>query len=182
MSPSRTVADLLQSFAGFERRALDLYRHFARLFAERPDVATIWRTMSDAEAGHSAILLLAEDRLPPHHSSPEAGVIVDERHLAEWTSRLEELDDMGRRTGLSLQEAAEVTLTWEVEELPRLLALLSALPEPARRITAAGFIEGVEEHLQCLRNLLSAVGHHALLPEVSRMEPSVERLRYLAAG
>ncbi len=182
MSSPRTVGELLQVFAGFERRALELYRHFAQTFAAHPTAGQIWRTMSDAEAGHFAVLRLAEDRLPAGSIGPEASPSLDDAHFQEWESTLQELDAKGRRPGLALAEAAEVTLTWEREELPRLLTLLAGLPEPARRLTAAGLVEGTEEHLHCLKELLKAVGCDPLLPQVARIEESVARLRHLAAG
>ena len=182
MSALLTLGDLLQMFAGFERRALELYRHFAQEFAGHTSAGRIWRAMSDAEAGHFAILRLAEDRLPAQGTAPEPAVRFIEDQLEEWKATFEQLDAKGRRPGLAPAEAAEVTMTWEREELPRLLTLLSALPEPARQVTAAGFVEGVEEHLRCLRELLRAVGSDPLLPEVSQLEESVARLRLLAAG
>lgn len=182
MSSAHAVADLLLAFAGLERRALELYRHFAQAFAGHPAAARIWRAMSDAEAGHFAILRLAEDRLPPQGTAPEPGVSLVEDQLEAWKATVEQLDAKGRRPGLAPAEAAEVTLTWEREELPRLLTLLSVLPEPARQVTGAGFVEGAEEHLRCLRELLKAVGRDSLLPEVSQLEESVARLRLLAAG
>lgn len=182
MSSPRTVADLLQIFAGFEQRALDLYRHFAQAFAGHPALGKIWRAMSDAEAGHFAILCLAEDRLPAGSMAMAEGFSVDENRLAEWRSTLDRLEAKGRRPGIAPAEAAEVTLRWELEEAPRLLAVLSGLPEKARRVTAAGFIEGAEEHLRCLRELLTTVGSDSLLPEVSRLEESVAFLRLLASG
>ena len=181
MSSPRTVADLLQIFAGFEQRALDLYRHFAQAFAGHPGLGKIWRAMSDAEAGHFAILCLAEDRLPPGGSAREPDPSFNEERLAEWKSTFDRLDAKGRQPGLAPAEAAELTLRWELEELPRLIMLLSALPEKARRLTAAGFIEGAEEHLRCLRELLRAVGREPLLPELSRLEESVASLRLLAS-
>lgn len=182
MSSPRTTADLLQIFAGFEQRALDLYRHFAQAFAGHLAASRIWRAMSDAEAGHFAILRLAEDRLPAGGADAAPGPNFDDKRLAEWKSTLEQLDAKGRRPGLAPAEAAEVTLTWEREELPQLLALLFALPEPARHVTAAGLIEGAEDHLRCLKELLKEVGSDSLLPEVSRLEESMERLRLLASG
>jgi hypothetical protein len=62
------------------------------------------------------------------------------------------------------------------------LALLADLPEPARQRTAAGLVEGAEEHLSSLKELLKAVGSDRLLPEVSQIEESLSRLRHLAAG
>ncbi len=181
MSSQRTVADLLQIFAGFEQRALDLYRHFAQAFAGHPALGKIWRAMSDAEAGHFAILCLAEDRLPAGSMPMAENFGVDESRLAEWKSTFDQLEAKGRRPGIAPVEAAEVTLAWELEEQPRLLTLLSALPEKARRLTAAGFVEGAEEHLRCLRELLRAVGRDPLLPELSRLEESVASLRLLAS-
>lgn len=182
MSSARTMADLLQVFAGFEQRALDLYRHFAQAFAGHPAASRIWRAMSDAEAGHFAILRLAEDRLPAGGADAAPGPSLDDKGLAEWKSTVEQLDAKGRRPGVALAEAVEVTLTWEQEELPWLLTLLSALPEPARHVTAAGFIEGAEDHLRCLKELLKAVGSDPLVAELSRLEESVARLRLLASG
>ncbi len=182
MSSPQTIADLLQMFAGFEQRALDLYRHLAQVFAGHPALGTIWRAMSDAEAGHFAILCLAEDRLPAGSMAIAESLGVDENRLAEWKSRLDQLEAKGRRPGIAPAEAAEVTLAWELEEMPRLLTLLSALPEKARRLTAAGFIEGAEEHLRCLRELLTAVGRDPRVSDVSRLEESVASLRLLASG
>ena len=182
MSMPRTLGDLLQIVAGFERRALELYRHFAQTFAAYPTVARIWWAMSDAEAGHFAVLRLAEDRLPAGGIAAEVGRGFDEGRLEEWESTIKELEAKGRRPEIDPAEAAEITLTWEREELPRLLALLADLPEPARRLTAAGLVEGAEEHLQSLRDLLKAVGLDRLLPEVSQIEESLSRLRHLAAG
>ena len=182
MRAPRTLSDLLQIFAGFELRALELYRYFAQVFAAHPTAGRIWRTMSDAEAGHFAVLRLAEDRLPAVGSTTEVDRRFDERHLDEWESTLQELEAKGRRPEIDPAEAAEITLTWEREELPRLLDLLTDLPEPARQRTAAGLVEGAEEHLQSLRDLLKAVGLDRLLPEVSQIEESLSRLRHLAAG
>ena len=177
-----TLSDLLQIFAGFELRALELYRYFAQVFAAHPTAGRIWRAMSDAEAGHFAVLRLAEDRLPAVGSTTEVDRRFDEGHLDEWESTIKELEAKGRRPEIDPAEAAEITLTWEREELPRLLALLADLPEPARRLTAAGLVEGAEKHLHSLRELLKAVGSDSLLPEVSQIEESLSRLRHLAAG
>ena len=182
MSALLTLGDLLQIFAGFERRALELYRYFAQVFAAHPTAGRIWRAMSDAEAGHFAVLRLAEDRLPAVGSMTEGNRRFDEGHLDEWESTLQELEAKGRRPEIDPAEAAQITLMWEREELPRLLALLADLPEPARQRTAAGLVEGAEEHLHSLRELLKAVGSVRLLPEVSQIEESVSRLRHLAAG
>jgi hypothetical protein len=182
VSASRTLSDLLQIFAGFERRALELYRHFAQVFAAHPTAARIWRAMSDAEAGHFAVLRLAEDRLPAADGAPGADRRFDEVHLDEWESAVQELEAKGRRPGIDPAEAAEITLTWEQGELPRLLALLADLPEPARQRTAEGLVEGAQEHLDCLKELLSAVGSDRLLPETSAIEASLSHLRRLAAG
>ena len=182
MSTPQTVGDLLQIFAGFEQRALELYRHFAQEFAGHASAGRIWRSMSDAEAGHFAILRLAEDRLPPGGAALEVGLNLYEDRLDEWKATLEELDTKGRRPGLAPADAAGITLAWEREELPRLLTLLAALPEPARRATAAGLVQGAEEHLRCLEELLKAVGSDSYLPEVSRLEGTLARLRLLAAG
>lgn len=177
-----TLSDLLQIFAGFELRALELYRYFAQVFAAHPTAGRIWRAMSDAEAGHFAVLRLAEDRLPAVGSTTAVDRRFDEGRLDEWESTIKELEAKGRRPDIDPAEAAEITLTWEREELPRLLALLADLPEPARQRTAAGLVEGAEEHLSSLKELLKAVGSDRLLPEVSQIEESLSRLRHLAAG
>ena len=182
MSAPLSLGDLLQIVASFERRALELYRHFAQVFAAHPTAGRIWRAMSDAEAGHFAVLRLAEDRLPAVGSTTEADRRFDEGRLDEWESAVLELEAKGMRPEIDPAEAAEITLMWEREELPRLLALLADLPEPARQRTAAGLVEGAEEHLHSLKELLKAVGSVRLLPEVSQIEESLSRLRHLAAG
>ena len=178
----RTLGDLLQIVAGFERRALELYRHFAQTFAAYPTVARIWWAMSDAEAGHFAVLRLAEDRLPAGGIATEVGRSFDEDRLEEWESTIKQLEAKGRQPEIDPAEAAEVTVAWEREELPRLLALLADLPEPARQRTAAGLVDGAEEHMRCLKDLVKTVGSDRLLPVISQIEESMARLRHMAAG
>lgn len=182
MNATLTAGQLLEAFAEFERRALELYRHFAQTFAGQPEAARIWRAMSDAEAGHFAVLRLAEDRLPRGGASAAPDPAIDQARLDGWRARLEELETKGQRAGLVPADAAEITLTWEREELPRLLTLLAALPEPARQATSAGLVQGAEEHLGCLEDLLKAVGRDSLVPEISLLQESVARLKLLAAG
>jgi hypothetical protein len=138
--------------------------------------------MSDAEAGHFATLRLAEDRLPRETAPTRTNPAIDAARLKEWRARVEELETKGQRSGLTAADAAEITLTWEREELPRLLALLAALPQPARTAAAAGLAEGAEEHLGCLEELLKAVGRESLLPEVPLLKESAARLAELASG
>ena len=178
----RTLGDLLQIVAGFERRALELYRHFAQTFAAYPTVARIWWAMSDAEAGHFAVLRLAEDRLPAGGIATEVGQSFDEDRLEEWESTITQLEAKGRQPEIDPAEAAEVTVAWEREELPRLLDLLTDLPEPARQRTAAGLVDGAEEHMRCLKDLVKTVGSDRLLPVISQIEESMARLRHMAAG
>jgi len=182
VSATLTAADLLEVFAEFERRALELYRHFAQTFAGNAAAARIWRSMSDAEAGHFAVLRLAEDRLPRVGAPAGPKPAIDQARLDEWKARLEELEAKGKGPGLAPADAAEITLTWEREELPRLLTLLAALPEPARKATALGLVQGAEEHLGCLEDLLKTVGRDSLLPEISLLMESVARLKLLATG
>lgn len=181
MSATPTAEDLLEVFADFERRALELYRHFAQTFAAQPAASRIWRVMSDAEAGHFAVLRLAEDRLPRAGAPAGPKPIIDQGSLEEWKTRLAELEAEGKRPGLAPADAAEITLTWEREELPRLLTLLAALPEPARKATAAGLVQGAEEHVQCLEELLKIVGREPLLSEIPHLKESVSRLMRLSA-
>ncbi len=182
MSATLKAGELLEAFAEFERRALELYRRFAQTFAGQPAAARIWRAMSDAEAGHFAVLRLAEDRLPPGRASAAPNPAIDTARLDEWKARLGELEAKGQRPGLTPADAAEITLTWEREEVPRLLTLLAAIPEPARKVAAAGLAQGAEEHLGCLEELLKAVGSDSFLPEISLLRESVARLKPLATG
>jgi len=141
VSAPLTLSDLLQIVAGFERRALELYRYFAQVFAAHPTAGRIWRAMSDAEAGHFAVLRLAEDRLPAVGSTTEVDRRFDEGRLDEWESTIKELEAKGRRPEIDPAEAAEITLTWEREELPRPgrgRRGTSALPERAVKSSRIG--------------------------------------------
>jgi rubrerythrin len=178
----RPAVELLQRVAGFERRALELYRHFARAFEGHQSAARTWQAMAEAEAGHFAILSLAEDRLPAGEGTAGCATVLDEAQLARWEATLADLEAKGRQPAITLEEAAEITVTWEREEAPRLLALLDALPEPTRRSTAAGLAQGADEHLECLERLLETVGREALLPALAPIRDSVSRLNALAAG
>ncbi len=150
--------EALTAFAEFERRALELYRRLAALYAGTPELTGMWREMSDIEAAHFATLSLAADMV-----QMEGGVPAPPPSLTPgaWDAARKILEDAERKAadgGLPAGEAAQLALVLESSELPRIADLLAWLPGRARASIGSGIAAGLEAHLQCLERLAAASG------------------------
>jgi hypothetical protein len=161
------LAIVLTRYAQLERRAMVLYRALATRFAAVPDAARRWQEMSDAEAGHFAVLGLAEDwvALGGAASTPTP---ITEESLDLLGQRLTTLEEAAGREACGLAEAVEISLTWEELEMPRVAALIDLLGEPARGRVRAGLVAEAEAHVGSLRALVAA-GAPALAPRVAAL-------------
>jgi hypothetical protein len=152
-----TAADALTAFAELEQRALELYRRFAALYAATPELARLWREMSDIEAAHFATLTLAADMVqmegvggPPASLAPGA-LDASRRIFADAERKAAE-------GSLGPGEAAQLALLIESGELPRIADLLGWLTGRARASVGSGVAAGLQAHLECVERLAVASG------------------------
>lgn len=168
-----TLEAVIEAYASYEKRALHLYRKLAERFSDNPEASQQWRRMSDAEASHFTHLQLAPDWIAMA-AGPKTNPDLKLAALDPLAAQLRQLEETAERPALSLKEAAELTLAWEELELPRILDLLSHLPEPAREKVRAGLVGEAERHYADLLELVKAAGAGGL-------EQRVDALRTRAA-
>jgi len=149
-----TLSALIEAYAGYERRALLLYRRLSERFAADAVTSRLWRAMSDAEAGHFTTLQLATDRLAMAGGAVTE-VAVD---IAAIEKGLTALEQAVAATALSAALAAQLTLEWEEAEIARITALLPSIPEPVRARVHTGLLGEIDAHYGDLRALLAAAG------------------------
>ncbi|HUF92214.1 MAG TPA: hypothetical protein VMR23_07550 [Candidatus Limnocylindria bacterium] len=153
-----TLAALIEAYAGYERRALLLYRRLSERFAADAVASRHWRAMSDAEAGHFTTLQLATDRL-----AMAGGAAIDvDADVAAIETRLAALEQAAAATALNAAQAALLTLEWEEAEIARITALLPSIPEPVRARVRTGLLGEIDTHYADLRALLAAAGRDDL--------------------
>jgi hypothetical protein len=149
-----TLSALIEAYAGYERRALLLYRRLSERFAADAAASRLWRAMSDAEAGHFTTLQLATDRL-----AMAGGATTEvEVDIAAVEKRLTALEQAVAATALSTAQAAQLTLEWEEAESARITTLLPSIPEPVRARVRTGLLGEIDAHYGHLRALLAAAG------------------------
>ena len=146
----------LEACSTFERRGITFYRRFAGRFHDPPEASRLWTKMSDMEAGHFAILTLSQDlvqmsRVTLRRRSPPP-------LLTRRNERLAALESQGETSSLTLAEAVHLAVAWEEIELPRVLALLPALPLEARRRMLSGLLAETDLHYDCLKALAGLAG------------------------
>lgn len=163
------LSALIEAYAGYERRALLLYRRLAERFAADRDASARWRAMSDAEARHFTTLQLATDRL----TMAGGATIEVDVDLAAIEARLDALEQAAAAVTLGAREAVLLALEWEEGEIARITGLVAALPEPVNARVRSGVLGEIGAHHADLRALLAAAGRHDL-------EARVEALRTAA--
>lgn len=156
-----TLVALLERFAGYERRALLLYRSFAERFQGEPGASDLWRALSDAEASHFTTLRLATDRLAIAGAAAlEAGDLAG--GLDDLERRLQEVEAAAARPGLALTEAIGLAVTWEELEIARIARLVAALPDVVRPHVQPGLLGQLDRHHGDLRALARITGVEGL--------------------
>jgi hypothetical protein len=149
-----TLSALIEAYAGYERRALLLYRRLSERFAAEPVASRHWRAMSDAEAGHFTTLQLATDRL-----AMAGGATTDvDADVTSIDTRLAAIEQAAGAPALTAAQAAELTLQWEEAEVARVTALLPSIPDAVRARVRTGLLGEVDAHYGDLRALLAAAG------------------------
>ncbi len=164
----------IEAYAGYEKRALTLYRKLAERFRDHAQATRLWRQMSDAEASHFTTLQLAPDWIAMA-GGPKVDLELEPAALDALGGRLGQIETAAERPGLSFPEAVELTLAWEELELPRVLELLSSLPEQVRGRLRAGMLGESARHYADLLELANAAG-------VSGLAERVEALRARAGA
>ncbi len=147
---------VLTAFAELERRALDLYRRFAALYAGTPALAAMWREMSDIEAAHYATLTLAVDMVRMEPGGLAVPPHLTPGSLAATQKILQDAEQKAAEGSLPAGEAVQLALLLESSELPRIAELLGWLPGRAKASAGSGIAAGLEEHLRCLERLATA--------------------------
>jgi hypothetical protein len=147
---------VLTAFAEFEKRALELYRRFAALYAGTPALAALWREMSDIEAAHFATLSLAADMVQMDPGGAPTPPSLTPGSLDATRKILEDAERKAADGTLPPGEAAQLALVLESSELPRIMDLLAWLPDRAKASVGSGIAAGLEEHLRCLERLAGA--------------------------
>jgi hypothetical protein len=165
-----TLAALIEAYAGYERRALLLYRRLSERFAADGVASRHWRAMSDAEAGHFTTLQLATDRLAMAGGTA-IDVDVDVVAIEQRVAALEAT----AAAALSVAQAVQLTLEWEEAEAARITTLLPSIPEPVRARVRSGLLGEIDAHYGDLRALLAAAGRRDL-------DGRVDALRSLAVS
>ena len=163
-----TLVDLLERYAGYERRALLLYRGFAQRFHEDENASGLWRALSDAEASHFTTLRLATDRVAMAGAG-EAEARGLAAGLEALDRRLSGIEEAAARPGLVLTEAVELALAWEELEAARIRHLIAALPDVVRPHLERGLLGQLDRHLGDLLALAQATGVDGLERRVSAL-------------
>lgn len=152
-----TLVALLERYAGYERRALLLYRDFASRFRDDADSARLWRALSDAEASHFTTLRLAVDRMAMAGAAAmEAGSLAD--GLDDLERRLREVEEDAASPGLTMVDAVGLAATWEDLEIARIGSLVAALPASVRPHVEPGLLGEMDRHHGDLLALARATG------------------------
>ncbi len=162
---------LLEAISTFEKRGIVFYRRFAARF---PRVSRLWTQMSDAEAGHFAVLTLVQDWAPIERGQIQPPPEITPGSPDEMNRRLAALETRGEAPDLTLEEAVQLAVSWEEVELPRVLALLLLLPPEARPRVLSGLLAESNLHYDCLKELAGVAG-------VASLEARLDRLRQAAA-
>ena len=152
------AADALASLAELERRALELYRRFAALYAGTPELAAMWREMSDTEAAHFATLTLAADMVQMEPGGVAAPPSLAPGSLDAARAVLQSAERKAAEGILPAGEAVQLALVLESSELPRIMDLLAWVPGRTKGSVTTGIVASLGAHLQCLERLATASG------------------------
>lgn len=158
MAHAMELPRLLEALSTFEKRGMTFYRRFAARFHAIPEASRLWTEMSNAEAGHFAVLTLAQDLVQMGHHPGEPLQEITLASLHEMEERLAALETQGEAPDLTLAQAVHLALAWEEDELPRVLALLPALPPQARGRILSGVFAEASLHYDCLKTLAELAG------------------------
>lgn len=166
------AAEALAGFAEFERRAQDLYRRFATIYAGTLELAAMWQEMSDIEAGHFTTLGQAVEvvRVAPGELRLPPGLAPGS--MAATQKILQDAEQKAADDNLPAGDAVQLALMLESSELPRIIDLFGWLPEPAKTSVGSGIVAGLEEHLACLERMAVASGR----PDVAEKSRALQAM------
>jgi hypothetical protein len=180
MSRAREAqAALAERAAGLERRAMEAYRALATRFAGG-EAGPRFAEMAEGEAQHFAILNLAGDfvRMAPAESEAAPDAAADLAGADPFLVALERAGSgsAGVDPAAALPAAVEAAVRFESQELPRVAALVGALPEPARARVRAGLGRTLPAHYTALETLGRLAGRDDLAAEARRLAAEAARL------
>ncbi len=168
-------ARLAERAATLERRAMQAYRALASRFVGL-EAGRRFAEMAEGEAQHFAVLNLSGDfvrmakEAPPAAAESEADLDAAEPLVAA----LEAAAAADPATGLP--GAVEAAVRFERQELPRVAAVVAALPEPARGKARAGIGRTLPGHYAALEALAREAGRDDLAGEARGLVDRAGRL------
>lgn len=172
----------LTAFAELEKRALELYRRFAALYAGTPALAALWREMSDIEAAHFATLSLAADMVQMDPGGAPTPPSLTPGSLDATRAILQNAEQKAADGTLLAGEAVQLALLLESSELPRIADLLAWVPSRARASVGSGIAAGLEAHLQCLERLAAASGRADVAGKARALQTIAKAIAQQAAA
>jgi rubrerythrin len=168
-----TLETVLETYAGYEKRAMQFYRQLSGRFADQAEVSRFWRQMSDAEASHFAVLTLAVDWVV---MAGKGTSVPDSIETILSTAALEmaKLERAAESPSLTSRDAVRLTVSWEEKELRRILELLPHLPEKVCGQVRAGILGEAKKHYEGLAELIKQVGHDELVERVEALKTEIQ--------
>jgi len=162
ITPHRVSIDTAFSTAmELEDAAAGLYRRFARLFADQPEVTAFWQHISDDEDRHYLALHYSQ-RLLKDSPVLDLELDVDLGRLQEIVKVVQRAATRAVDRDYSLREAIGVAWMVEMSEADRLLDLLTRLPDECLNLQSQGFrkmlVNGTDDHRARLRDFAAAHG------------------------
>lgn len=160
-------AALAERAAKLEQRAMQAYGALAARFAGR-EAGRRFSEMAEGEAQHFAILNLSGDfvrmaKEPPPPVEREVDLEAAEPLVAALEAASRTAPEMAPEA--ILPGAVEVAVRFEQQELPRVAAVVAALPEPARGKARAGLGRTLPGHYAALEALAREAGRDDLAAE-----------------
>ncbi len=172
-------AALAERAAKLEQRAMQAYRALATRFSGR-EAGRRFAEMAEGEAQHYAVLNLSGDFVRMAKDLPP-GPVESEADLAAAEPLVAALEAAGQ-TGtdvppeVALTSAVEAAVRFESQELPRVAALLRALPEPACGRARAGIGRTLPGHYAALEALARESGRDDLAEAARALVAQAARL------
>lgn len=124
MSPPNTppLTEILERHAQLETQVGEIYVTFTALFADKPELRAMWRTMALEEGGHAAVVRAMNKGLLSGVFQPKS-IVLPLDMLDALATRVAEYRRQAE-AGVSLDQALHITWELECSELDFLRELL----------------------------------------------------------
>jgi len=166
MSKKETLSEVFQLAITAEEAAENLYRHFAKLFAQHPEVAHFWKTYADEEAGHAHYLRKLYNELPPERLAERANSsmlkITHKLRRRLIKSHLNEIQ--------TLEDAYQLASEFENSEVNSLFMFILSNFTPPERLKSQALMRSVlNEHIHKILELPAPYNSRAVRQEIKAL-------------